>query len=54
MQTQQAGREIQCHYMLHQCNASELSAELYVHMAHSTAPWQQVLRVSFWEKQTRT
>lgn len=31
MQTQQAGREIQCHYMLQQCYTSELSAELCAH-----------------------
>lgn len=38
MQTQQAGREIWCNYVVHQRYTSELSAELCVHVAHGTTP----------------
>lgn len=38
MQTQQAGREIQFNYILHQGYANGLWAELCLHVAHETAP----------------
>lgn len=38
MQTQQAGREIQFSYILYQCYANGLSAELCLHVARGTIP----------------